>query len=77
MTDRGLTHGGQYTWMDIGSSYLPSDMLAAFLYAQLEHMDEITSKRQAIYERYYELLKPLASKGAVRLPEISNGDLLN
>jgi dTDP-4-amino-4,6-dideoxygalactose transaminase len=60
----------KYTWIDIGSSYLPSDILAAFLYAQLEHMDEVTKKRQKIYEDYYTGLEPLVSKGLLRLPEI-------
>jgi len=60
----------KYTWVDIGSSYLPSDMLAAFLYAQLEHMDEITMKRKKIYEDYLEALEPLASRGLLVLPTI-------
>ncbi|MGB5306920.1 MAG: dTDP-4-amino-4,6-dideoxygalactose transaminase [Gammaproteobacteria bacterium] len=61
----------KYTWVDIGSSYLPSDMLAAFLYAQLEHMDEITDRRRALCERYYQRLEPLASRGLIRLPIVS------
>jgi dTDP-4-amino-4,6-dideoxygalactose transaminase len=60
----------KYTWVDIGSSYLPSDMLAAFLYAQLEHMDEITAKRKKIYDTYYDGLEPLASQGLITLPTI-------
>ena len=60
----------KYTWVDIGSSYLPSDMLAAFLYAQLEHMDEITAKRQRIYAAYQAALQPLASQGLLSLPTI-------
>ena len=60
----------KYTWVDIGSSYLPSDLLAAFLYAQLEHMDEITAKRQAIYDGYYQGLEPLAAQGLLTLPTI-------
>lgn len=60
----------KYTWVDVGSSYLPSDMLAAFLYAQLEHMDEITMKRKKIYETYLEVLEPLASRGLLALPTI-------
>ena len=60
----------KYTWVDIGSSYLPSDLLAAFLYAQLEHMDEITAKRKRIYEAYQEALQPLAAQGLLSLPTI-------
>ena len=55
-TNRAKFYRGEvdkYTWVDVGSSYLPSDMLAAFLYAQLEHMDEISSKRRKIFESYY------------------------
>jgi dTDP-4-amino-4,6-dideoxygalactose transaminase len=58
----------KYTWVDIGSSFLPSDILAAFLYAQLENMDAITKKRQEIYRRYEARLWPLADRGLVTLP---------
>ncbi|MGD8619697.1 MAG: dTDP-4-amino-4,6-dideoxygalactose transaminase [Gammaproteobacteria bacterium] len=58
----------KYTWVDIGSSYLPSDMLAAFLYAQLENMNQITDKRRVLCERYYQRLEPLASRNLIRLP---------
>jgi dTDP-4-amino-4,6-dideoxygalactose transaminase len=61
----------KYTWVDIGSSYLPSDLLAAFLYAQLENMDKICQRRKEIFEFYYKALSPLASDGMVRLPTIS------
>lgn len=60
----------KYTWVDIGSSWVPSDLLAAFLYGQLEHMEEINQKRKSIYEHYYERLKPLSEKGLVTLPVI-------
>lgn len=50
----------KYTWVDVGSSYLPSDIIAAFLYAQLERMDEIIARRKAIYDRYFDQLAPLA-----------------
>ncbi len=56
----------KYTWIDIGSSYLPSDVLAAFLYGQLENIDKITNLRRAIYEKYLNDLKILD----VKLPEI-------
>ncbi len=57
-----------YTWVQLGSSYLPSEMVAAFLYAQLEKADLITEKRMTIYNRYIELLTPLQDKGHIRLP---------
>jgi len=60
----------KYTWVDIGSSYLPSDLIAAFLYAQLEQADEITAQRQSIYARYATGLKPLADAGILRLPTL-------
>jgi dTDP-4-amino-4,6-dideoxygalactose transaminase len=58
----------KYTWVDIGSSYVPSDMLAAFLVGQLENMEKITEKRRLIYDRYFEILTPLAERGLIRLP---------
>ncbi|MFZ6050954.1 dTDP-4-amino-4,6-dideoxygalactose transaminase [Halocola ammonii] len=58
----------KYGWVDIGSSYLPSEVIAAFLYAQLEHLDEIQEKRIALWNTYYENLKPLESK--IQLPEV-------
>jgi dTDP-4-amino-4,6-dideoxygalactose transaminase len=60
----------KYGWVDIGSSFLPSDIVAAFLYAQLEHIDQIQSKRQRLWRRYVEELRPLAEQGLVLLPEI-------
>ena len=60
----------KYTWVDIGSSLLPSDILAAFLYAQLENMDIITRKRQEIYRLYEEGLRPLETRGFFTLPII-------
>jgi dTDP-4-amino-4,6-dideoxygalactose transaminase len=58
----------KYTWVDIGSSYLPSELIAAFLYAQLEQADEITTKRQSICLRYSSGLKRLADEGILQLP---------
>lgn len=58
----------KYTWVDIGSSYLPSDLLAAFLYAQLENMDAITTRRAKIFDYYYKALTPLANEKKLRLP---------
>ncbi len=63
----------KYTWMDIGSSYLPSDMLAAFLYAQFEQLDEINNKRKSIFNYYYEHLKKLEDRVIIRLPIIPEG----
>ncbi len=60
----------KYTWLDIGSSYLPSDILAAFLYAQLEHLDVIQEKRLSVWNAYYMALKPSEEEGRIRLPII-------
>lgn len=61
---------GKYTWVDIGSSYVLSDMLAAFLYAQFEQLDAIQEKRKKIYDTYNEAFQLLQQKGLVRLPVI-------
>jgi len=60
----------KYGWMDIGSSFLPAEMIAAFLYAQLEALEEIQRRRIAIWNRYYETLKPLADLGLLSIPLI-------
>lgn len=60
----------KYGWCDTGSSFLPSEIIAAFLWAQLEELDAIQSKRKKLWNQYFELLKPLADKGAFCLPEI-------
>ena len=62
----------KYTWVDIGSSYLPSDILAAFLFAQLEKRDNIQEKRKMIWETYYSELKKWAEENNVCLPFIPN-----
>ena len=62
----------KYGWVDIGSSFLPSEIIAAFLYAQLENLRMIQDKRIALWNKYYELLKPLADKGIIELPYIPN-----
>lgn len=70
-TNRSRLFRGQvdkYTWVDIGSSYLPSDMLAAFLYAQLEAREHIQKTRRRIWNRYYESLSEWAHTHRVRLP---------
>jgi dTDP-4-amino-4,6-dideoxygalactose transaminase len=60
----------KYTWVDIGSSYLPSDILAAFLYAQLEARREIQAKRREVWEYYYAHLGDWAEEYHVRLPVV-------
>lgn len=67
----------KYSWMNYGSSYLPSDMNAAYLYAQLEKADEIQACRMARYEQYRELLKPLEDRGLIRLPIVPEGCVHN
>ena len=63
--------------MDYGSSYLPSEMNAAYLYAQLELAEEITEHRLACWDRYYERLKPLADSGRIELPVVPEGCVHN
>lgn len=60
----------KYGWVDIGSSFLPSDIIAAFLYAQLENLDDIQKRRGEIWNAYREGLKGLAEKGIFKLPAI-------
>jgi dTDP-4-amino-4,6-dideoxygalactose transaminase len=60
----------KYTWVDIGSSYVPSDMLAAFLLGQLENMEKITARRREIFLHYSDLLAPLVLRGQIRVPFI-------
>lgn len=60
----------KYGWVDTGSSFLPSEVIAAFLWAQLENMELIQNRRKAIWEHYHEGLKDLEEKCLVRLPEI-------
>ena len=60
----------KYGWCDTGSSFLPSEMTAAFLWAQLEALDEIQDKRKELWNEYYRLLKPLAEEGRFTLPDI-------
>ncbi|MDY6971174.1 MAG: dTDP-4-amino-4,6-dideoxygalactose transaminase [Thermodesulfobacteriota bacterium] len=72
-TDRSKFFRGEvnkYTWVDLGSSYLPSDLLAAFLYAQLENMDTIDVRRRNVFNYYLETLRPLEDKGLLKLPVI-------
>ena len=62
----------KYGWVDTGSSFLPSELIAAFLYAQLEHLNEIQEKRKGLWTAYYSGLEQLKEKGKIRLPEIPN-----
>ncbi len=72
-TNRSKFFRGQidkYTWVDCGSSYLPSELNCAYLYAQLEHAEEINNNRLACWNKYYELLTPLREAGKIELPYI-------
>lgn len=60
----------KYGWVDIGSSFLPSEIIAAFLWAQIENLDDIQSRRKHLWQLYYEGLKPYADKGYFKLPEL-------
>lgn len=59
----------KYGWVDVGSSFLPSDIVAAFLYAQLEHLSDIQARRKAIWQRYYDAFESLPAQG-VGLPHL-------
>ncbi len=79
-TNRSKYYRGQidkYTWVNYGSSYLPSDMNAAYLYAQLEHAEEINQARLTLWNRYYENLKPLCRAGRIELPTVPEGCVHN
>lgn len=72
-TNRSQYYRGQvdkYRWVDFGSSYLPSDMNAAYLYAQLEVAEEINNARLAVWNCYYENLVSLAEQGRIELPVV-------
>lgn len=75
-TNRSKFFRGQvdkYTWVDIGSSYLPSELLAAFLYGQLEQRARIQAARKRIWDYYHEHLTPWAEEHSVRLPVVPEG----
>lgn len=63
---RGMVN--KYGWVDTGSSFLPSEINSAFLYAQLENLGDIQNKRKAIWQKYYDALKDLEDSGFVKLP---------
>jgi len=60
----------KYGWVDVGSSFLPSEIVAAFLFAQLENIHSIQQRRKEIWNRYHVALKPLADQGKLKLPFI-------
>jgi len=62
----------KYTWVDIGSSYLPSELVGAFLLAQLEQAEKIVEARCGIFTQYFNLLQPLQKKGLIRLPYLDS-----
>ncbi|MEQ1975477.1 dTDP-4-amino-4,6-dideoxygalactose transaminase [Xenorhabdus sp. SGI240] len=75
-TNRSQFFRGQvdkYTWRDIGSSYLLSDLQAAYLWAQLELAEKINQRRLTLWENYYQALKPLADAGHLALPIVPEG----
>ena len=75
-TNRSQFFRGQvdkYTWVDIGSSYLPGEIIAAFLWAQMEEADAITARRLALWERYHAAFESLERAGRVRRPVIPVG----
>ena len=70
-TDRSLFFRGlvdKYTWVDVGGSYVPSEIVSAFLLAQLQEMEPITRQRSNLYHHYCSQLAPLEQKGLIRLP---------
>ncbi len=72
-TDRSRFFRGEvdkYTWQEVGSSFLPGELIAAFLWAQLEEAQSITAERLAVWERYHAALAPLEAQGLLRRPLI-------
>jgi dTDP-4-amino-4,6-dideoxygalactose transaminase len=72
-TDRSRFFRGQvdkYTWQEVGSSFLPGELIAAFLWAQLEHAEQITRERLNSWQQYHELLAPLENMGKLRRPVV-------
>jgi dTDP-4-amino-4,6-dideoxygalactose transaminase len=79
-TDREKFFRGEvdkYTWIDVGSSFLPSELAAAFLYGQLRESRKIVAKREAIFNRYEEMLRPLAESGLIEIPRIPDDCTIN
>ena len=79
-TNRGQFFRGQvdkYTWVDVGSSYLPGEVIAAFLWAQMEEADQITRQRLAIWHKYHKAFESLEASGMLRRPIIPDGCIQN
>lgn len=79
-TNRSKFFRGQvdkYTWVDFGSSYLPSELNAAYLWSQLEMIDGINERRLQIWNKYLKYLKPLADEGIIEIPHIPQGCVHN
>ena len=79
-TNRARFFRGQvdkYTWVDYGSSYLPSDMNAAYLWAQLQEADRINDARLAVWKTYSEAFAPLAASGRIEVPTVPEGCVHN
>jgi len=75
-TDRSRFFRGEvdkYTWQEVGSSFLPGELIAAFLWAQLEESEPITDKRMASWDRYHQLLEPFEMEGLIRRPVVPEG----
>ena len=75
-TNRSQFFRGQvdkYTWVDLGSSYLPGEVISAFLWAQMEEADMITERRLALWNHYHEKLAPLEKDGLLRRPVVPEG----
>lgn len=75
-TDRSRFFRGEvdkYTWQEVGSSFLPGELIAAFLWAQLEEADRITKERLSIWQRYHDLLEPLEAIEILRRPIVPDG----
>jgi len=79
-TNRNQFFRGQvdkYSWVDLGSSFLPGEIIAAFLWAQMEEADEITRRRLAIWDTYHQWLEPLEKAGKLRRPILPGGCVQN
>jgi dTDP-4-amino-4,6-dideoxygalactose transaminase len=75
-TDRSRFYRGEvnkYIWQEMGSSFLPGELIAAFLWAQLQEADRITAERLATWQHYHDLLEPIESKGILRRPIVPEG----
>lgn len=79
-TNRSKFWRGQidkYTWVDYGSSYLPGELNAAYLWAQLEEADKINDARLAVWNKYYEAFKPFLDAGYIEIPQVPEGCVHN